>query len=292
MELPMYRYKAEDYINSRENITINKYLATKEEKEHTHDFIEIEYIWCGRGVQVVNGREHSVEKGDMVFLNFGDRHSFYPEEELGILNCIINPEFVSSQLVNSANAMDILSLVAFKDFAGDIDCFLPGIRFAGTELLEIEKLLEFMKAEFDIKAPGYMTALKAYMDILLIKIFRTIKSAGEGSVYNDMGKIAPTVLKFIEDNYSRKITLKELAQYGFYNPSYFSRIFKECYGKTVTEYINEKRLEAAMRLIGETDLTIENVSLQIGYNDKKQFYKLFREATGSTPEKYRLSLKK
>ncbi|NSW90624.1 MAG: helix-turn-helix transcriptional regulator [Firmicutes bacterium] len=65
------------------------------------------------------------------------------------------------------------------------------------------------------------------------------------------------MLKHIEENYNKKLTLNELARSSFYNPSYFSRIFKECYGKILTEYISEKRLEAFLSPIPETLLKIK-----------------------------------
>lgn len=283
----MFQYKSEDKIDKNEKISIIKYNTQKTEKEHTHDFIEIEYVLEGCCYQQINGSSFLVKKGDLLFFNFGDKHSIEPVKETEIINCILNPEFVSNELVNSENAFDILTLTSFNDFEGDIGSVTPQIKFAGKELIKIEEIFECMFDEFTKKEAGYMTALKGYMNILLIKIFRAAKNTDTVGLFSDIGKITPEVLRYIEENYNKKLTLNELAKANFYNPAYFSRIFKECYGKSLTEYINEKRLDISMKLLKETDLSIENIGQQVGYADKKHFYKMFKNHTDMTPNTYR-----
>lgn len=285
----MYQYKAENWIKSEENISINKYTVYKHEEieAHTHDFLEIVYIWSGSGCHIINGATYPVERGDLLFFNYGDYHLFHTSAEMGMINCLIKPEFIGNELVESENALDILALSAFKDFTGLIDSILPKVKFLGRDLMEVEALFESMQYEFEQKALGYRAVLKSYLNVLLTKLFRVIKKSDVNDFYGDIGKVTPEILEFIEANYNKKLTLKELAKYSFYNPAYFSRIFKECYGKTLTEYITEKRMIEALRMIGETDLSIENICYLVGYKDRKQFYKLFKSYTGLTPSKYR-----
>lgn len=287
----MLEYKSRDLIKTEEKIHIKKHLAKGEEESHTHDFIEFEYIWCGSGHQVINGVTHYVERGDLLFFNFGDVHSFAPQKELGIVDFLINPDFFGKELVDSENALDILTLTSFMDFKGMTDEILPKVKFIGRELAEIETLIQYALDEFSFKSSGYMTALKGYVNILLTRTFRAVKSKDKINFYGDINKITPEILKYIEENYKKKITLRELASSSFYNPSYFSRIFKECFGKTLTEYINEKRLNAAIKLISETNESIEHIIYQVGYSDRKQFYKSFKGFTGMTPDGYRTKSK-
>lgn len=283
----MLEYKSKEYINLKENIGLKKYLTIGDEIEHTHDFIEIEYILSGSGCQVVNGITYYVERGDLLLLNFGDRHSILPKVQMSIINCLINPEFLSTNLVSSENALDILTLTAFNEFHGGIDRFIPNIKFHGKDLLEVETIFEFMLNEFDQKSPGYVTALKGYCHVLLTKIFRSLKQSDSINIYSEISKIAPKLLGYIEENYNKKLTLKQLSSKSFYNPTYFCTLFKEYTGKTLTEYITEKRIQAAIRLMKETSDSIEQVSKMVGYNDKKQFYKQFKTHTGVTPKQYR-----
>ena len=113
----MNEYKSKDFININENISVMKYMESDLELPHIHDFIEIEYMFKGSGFQEINGVKYSIEKGDVFFLNVGDTHSFHANVELGIYNCLFNPNFFSKELINSDNALDILNLAYFKEFS-------------------------------------------------------------------------------------------------------------------------------------------------------------------------------
>lgn len=285
--------KGKDNINDDENISLIKYLHKCEEYErHSHDFIEIEYVWCGEGYQVINGIEYYVEKGTLLFFNMGDVHSYYTDKELGIINCLLKPEFVNDDLINSENAMDILALNAFNEFAGKINSILRIIKFQGKNFIAVNSIMESMVDEFIQKPAGYKTVLKGYVNILLTKFFRAVRDADTIKIYNDINRIAPEILNYIEENYNKKISLNELARISCYNPSYFSTVFKECVGKTLTEYINEKRIKTAIKILEETDQSIESICFQVGYSDKRHFYKNFKLITGLTPNSFRTEIKK
>ncbi len=279
-----------DWIDEKEHISVTKHTATAQYPMHTHEFIEIEYIAGGKGVQRINGKDYPVSRGDLLFLNIGDHHTYTPEGSMDIVNCILTPQFVHHELVNSRNAMDILSLSTFQEFSTDVTGLVPIIQLTGKNLPDIENMIEAMIGEFRDKQPGYLTVLSGYVNILLARIFRILK--GEDGGLGDVSRFAPQVLKYIEDNYDKKLTLKELAGISFFNPTYFSKLFKDCFGKSVTAYIGEKRFEAAVQLLRDSNETIEAIGFAVGYKDKKQLYKLFKDFAGTTPEKYRKLLNK
>ena len=288
----MYQFKTSEYIKQGENINIFKYFAEEDMPAHTHEFIEIVYILSGKGQHFINNACYDVERGDLLFINFGQIHSIRTFGTLEIVNCLINPEFIDTELISSENALEILALSSFQDFGTGVDTLIPMISFYGKELIELETLIESMLNEFHSKQTNYKTALKGYFLVLLTKIFREMQKTGMGKILKQVNNLTPEILKYIEDNCFEKITLKELAQKCFYNPSYFSKIFKDFYGKTLMDFIQEKRVNEAMRLLKETNLSIESISQSIGYNDRKQFYKIFKEHIGITPSKVRSTIKK
>jgi len=283
----MYQFKFNDYIKQGENINIFEYITEKDEPEHTHEFLEIVYVKKGKGWHCINGACNEFKKGDIIFINFGQSHSFRPNENMSIVNILISPQFIDNDLLHSENAVEILALTAFEEFEGRVDRLVPMVSFKGRELIEIESLIENMIYEFNTKGVNYKTALRGYLLVLLTKIFREMQKKDIGLVLQKIDKIAPEILEYIEKNYREKISLSELAKKCFYNPSYFSRVFKDYYGKTLMDYIHEKRVNEAMRLIRETDMSIEAVAHSVGYSDRKQFYKIFKEYMGITPSKAR-----
>ncbi len=286
----MYSYKASEYLKPEENINIHKNAVNEDCGEHIHDFIEMVYTLTGTASHFIDGVCYPVEKGDLLFINFKQTHSFTVTGPMVYVNCLIQPEFLSDELVDSENAYDILALAAFEDLGGPQSSINPAAHFRGKDLLEIEAVIERMLAEFNEKSFGYKSILKAYTGVLLAKTFREMRLEDSGGIFHQVNKITPEIIKYIEENFCEKISLTELAQKCFYNPSYFSRVFKDYYGKNLTEYIHEKRLNEAYRLLKESRLTVEAVCHAVGYSDKKQFYKLFKQYYGSTPNKIREGL--
>lgn len=285
--MKMHQIKFDDYIKQNENINIFRYVTEKDEPEHTHEFLEIVYVMKGRGRHYINGSGNDFKKGDIFFINFGQSHSFNSSETMDIVNILISPQFIDNELLHSENAVEILALTAFEEFEGRVDKLVPMVSFKGRELIEVETLIESMIYEFNTKGVNYRTALRGYLLVLLTKIFREMQKKDIGLVLQKINKIAPEILEYIEKNYREKISLNELAQKCFYNPSYFSRVFKDFYGRNLMDYIHEKRVNEAMRLITETDMSIEAVAFSVGYSDRKQFYKIFRKYMGITPSQAR-----
>jgi two-component system response regulator YesN len=79
----------------------------------------------------------------------------------------------------------------------------------------------------------------------------------------------------------------DLAQKFFYNPSYFSRVFKEKFGMPFVEYITRKRLSYAIELLKNTELSVEEIGRRVGFSDAKGLYRAFSTYLGSTPSQYR-----
>jgi AraC-like DNA-binding protein len=70
--------------------------------------------------------------------------------------------------------------------------------------------------------------------------------------------------------------------------SSFGDKFKKNVGKTFTEYRNEVRINASLKLLRETDLNILSIAENVGIHDLSHYYKLFRQYTGMTPRIYRM----
>ncbi len=99
-------------------------------------------------------------------------------------------------------------------------------------------------------------------------------------------------LEFIHNNLHRPLSLKEVAAHFQVSPSYASRLFKQEVGKTMISYINEERMKEALRLLNESNLSVREIALRIGYADPYYFDRLFRRYHAMTPREYRNRLRK
>ncbi len=287
----MKTLRSEEWINVEENINIGKFIATHDEPIHKHDFLEITYIVSGDGVQYVDGNEYKVKKGDMIFINCTQTHSFTTNKEMTYVNFLLNPEFMSNELVNSENLYDVFSLSIFDEFRNDINMTCPVVRFYGKEIVELEQIIEYMISELAEKKPGYKSILKGYMSVVFSKLLRNLKTSVNADEFLYVDKIAAEILDYINQNSFEKMTVEDISKKFFYNPSYFSKVFKKCYGMSPATYIRERRIVEAKRLLVETDLSVAQIYESLGYIDKTQFYKNFKNSEGMTPGMFRKAKK-
>lgn len=99
------------------------------------------------------------------------------------------------------------------------------------------------------------------------------------------------VLQFIHENFSKEISIHEIAMKFSVNSSYLSQLFKRETGETLIDYITWLRISYAENLIKNTVLPISEISEKSGYNDYFYFTRVFKKATGITPTGYRAAEK-
>jgi YesN/AraC family two-component response regulator len=88
------------------------------------------------------------------------------------------------------------------------------------------------------------------------------------------------VKKFIAENYERKITLEEVANLVYMNPSYFSSFFKSKTNQTFIEYLTQVRMNKAKELLKHRDTRVYEVAGMVGYDDFRHFSRIFKRYTG------------
>ena len=111
---------------------------------------------------------------------------------------------------------------------------------------------------------------------------------------HSMGDYSPTVQKaivFIESDLSADLTLSSIAEAQNISSGYLSAIFRKETGKTITEYIREKRVKHAIYLLETTHLQIQTIATHCGIVDLQYFSKIFKKHTGKTPKEYRESIR-
>lgn len=94
------------------------------------------------------------------------------------------------------------------------------------------------------------------------------------------------ICSYIQTHY-QSVTTHELMERFHFQRDYFNRLIRKKTGMTYSEYLQNIRLEQAKRLLIETELTISEISEQVGYHNKGYFYQLFVNKYNMTPGKYK-----
>jgi len=92
---------------------------------------------------------------------------------------------------------------------------------------------------------------------------------------------------YINNNYHDEISREGIAAMLNLHPDYFSKAFKYYTGKRFNDYINELRIKESMKLIQNTQKTILEIAMQVGFENLKTFNRAFKKFTGKKPSSYR-----
>ncbi len=138
------------------------------------------------------------------------------------------------------------------------------------------------------------TFLKQEQGFELLIIGMLYKIAGEIvhthpdsiAIPNEKIEKIKAAISMIEENYSQKLYLSDLAEICQMSQSYFSRYFKQVTGQSPFEYILIHRIEAACEMLASTSKSITEVCFDSGFNDLSYFIHMFKKYKGITPRDY------
>ena len=275
-------YEKKIFINEAENVSLRSDKRGVACDEHKHDFFEFVYITRGSGRHFIDRIEYNVKHGDLLFINRNQTHSFDASEGVEFINILINPEFISNELMDTDSLVTLFSHSTFEEFESIDSFFSQCVRFVGKERDEIDVLIEMLQREYTEKSIGYKSILHGGIRILFSRMLRSLQNKDSASAKNT-GDLIEEIKNYIDENFDKKITLSEIAEKGFYNPIYFGNLLKKHFGKSFSTYVKEKRIGRAIELLRDTDKSIDEVMSLVGYSDKKLFYSHFKELSGKTP---------
>lgn len=90
-------------------------------------------------------------------------------------------------------------------------------------------------------------------------------------------------------NYAKSINSKYISKELGVSTNHLARLFKQHTSLTITEYLAKLRVDKAVELLGQADIKVLDIAYMTGFESLSNFYKCFKEQTGSTPNKYRKS---
>lgn len=104
----------------------------------------------------------------------------------------------------------------------------------------------------------------------------------EKATETDNGKrqLVEKLKKYIEEHLNEELSRTQLSNSVNFSGDYVARVFKMITGKTLSEYIMDRRIERAKEYLLETDMSVGNISYEVGFNNFSYFSKAFKEHTG------------
>ncbi len=96
--------------------------------------------------------------------------------------------------------------------------------------------------------------------------------------------------EYIRENFDKDLNMAVVSNHISMNYSLFSYVFKQYTGYNFVNYLKNLRINEAKHLLSETDLYVNEISQQVGYNNEKHFMKIFKNTCGVSPTEYRKNM--
>lgn len=235
---------------------------------------ELVYVMSGQAECVINGEEQTLDEGEFVLLNSEDVHLARP---LGDSCCSLL--FV------------IFSLEYIKQFKNSVDGMLFNIDAVGGIRQSVGGLLGKIAESYG-NSSAYVSMLQiAYVNqiyYLLLEhcvCYRRLPNSS-GIPKRDFS-YAKTAISYINENYSREITLDEISSIVNLSPSYFSKYFKKVTQVSFSEYLANLRLEKAIRDMLDNNTSVSAAALKNGFANVKSFITQCKKVYNCTPAQYK-----
>lgn len=274
--------RAEKLLSDGKIIRVRTHTRFIHFPTHTHDYIEAVYMCAGKTTHIVNGKTIVLHQGELLLLGQNASQEILPAGESDIaINFIIQPSFFDKTLeMLGAEDTPIKSFLISSLLENENRSYL---HFQVSDILPVQNLIENLIWTLLNNTSNKRNINQITMGLLFMQLLNhTDKLAYESREDEAMMK----VLRYIEENY-REGSLSDAAKSLHYDFYWLSHEIKNRTGKTYTEHLQEKRLSQAAFLLRSTQLSISEIALAVGYENKSYFHRIFAEKYGVTPSRYR-----
>lgn len=248
---------------------------------HWHDAFECIYVNEGELLLSIGLKHFVLRTGEMVLINSDVIHELknISDKNCMIISCVFHPFFICSEresIIYHKYIKPIIINLSFQYF------------FMNQTSQYINVFLNAVKA-YSNQDHGYEILLRNLFSSILVDISNNLPSNQE--VKNSILNLKEVRLRLMSDyihkNYYEQITLKDIANSAMISESECLRCFKTIIHTSPVRYLVEYRLRVSRHLLIESNLKIESICMDVGFQDFSYFTKAFKKMFGMTPRDYR-----
>lgn len=260
--------------------------------EHTHDFPGLVYFARAGGSLRFGGRESPVEVGDLFVIAPGDVIDI--GDTVGLADASGSGIFFTPDALGPDSSGPFLSWRAHPllfpfvrgAFARGAASGALRLKVPPSDRATWVSGIAAIEAENHHRREGYRQVVLAHLTLLLVSVARLATDVVGGLRLNNEPLLAE-VFTVIEQRYRERLSLSDVARAVNLTPGYLTTAVRRKTGRTVQDWIAERRMTEARRLLVETDLPVSEIGRLVGIADSGYFARSFRHAHGVSPRDWR-----
>jgi YesN/AraC family two-component response regulator len=273
--------KPEHSFNVRYDIVSHFY-----NKWHYHPEVELVYIIKGSGRQFIGDNIHHFKPGDMILLGTNLPHLWRSDEKFLKKNSKLKVEAIVIHFMLDCFGEHFFDLPENKELVRLFDRAQQAVRIKNNTRKIVFELMQRL-----------LIAKNSERIILLLQILQIIAHSRQTKLVCSKGlqfHYNPTetdrlnnIYQYILKNFSKEITLDQIAKVAHISPHSFCRYFKSRIKKTFSRFLIEVRIGHACKLLAETNKSVADICYESGYNNFSNFNRHFKSITQKTPLEHR-----
>lgn len=271
-----YKYSNDGYLNENFRLFHLRDSSGQEKDFHFHEFDKIVILISGSVDYTVEGMTYKLEPWDILLVRHHMIHRADIDLSVPYERVII---YLDSGYVDrfapEAGLMDCFAAAEKRQY-----CLMRPEKDSIPRLSDAIIRLEQTQGDSDFGAELLRGTMLVQLLVLINRIMRSDRSHEEDSP--DLGgKIAPA-LSFINENLTQELSIDDMAAMCYMSRYHFMRVFKAQTGCTVHNYIRQKRLVLAARLIRE-GMSASAAAAECGFSDYSAFHRAFTKTFNVSP---------
>ncbi|HTJ78834.1 MAG TPA: helix-turn-helix domain-containing protein [Rariglobus sp.] len=253
--------------------------------EHYHDFTELVIVCSGQGLHVLEGESFPVAAGDVFVVQGKQAHYFRECKELILLNVMYDPARLDMPVGLLRRLPGYSALFLLEPNFRRAHQFSSRLHLNRNYLGMAEALADRMDSESCKQPRGHEAFLLAGLVELTVFLSRLYgdSEATEARALLRMGQLIST----LEQRFKEPWTLEQMAKETRLSRTGLLRIFRQATGQPPVDYLISLRVEAAMKLLRQTNQSITEIAFETGFSDSNYFARQFRRICGCTPTEFR-----
>ena len=250
---------------------------------HGLDVILLSCIFSGHARHYLDNAVFEEDGSSITVVNYGQRHDIVTDGPIDVMNLFIDPTRHTLPVMPGVFQSMLPQLISLHPTLANRSNRVIRIRVASPGAMRAT--LQLLHDELRTQRYGYQENARHLYTSFLIRLCR--EATDNGVTRPAADERLERVRALLDERFSERLRLDELAEHAGMSKTYLCRKFRDYTGRSIFEYLVDRRLEAAMQRLRSGNDKIATIAVESGFSDLGYFNRKFRSRLDTTPGEYR-----